>query len=71
MSTFSGVTLPVLTRRRSLIAISVSNDAIGYAQLRRWFGNSVCARHSAMAETAARPSQGRRSRNVITMLALS
>src|SRR5215468_7405275 len=64
MSTFSALTLPparwrwerslltspVLTQTRSVIATSVSNDAIGYAQLRRWFGNSVCARHTAMAE---------------------
>ena len=33
--------------------------------------DSVCARHTALAETAARPSQGRRSRNVMTMVALS
>src|SRR5215469_14307929 len=62
------LTPPALTRTPSLAATSVSNDAIGYAQLRRWFGN--CPRHTAMAETAARPSQGRRSRNVMTMLVL-
>ncbi len=33
--------------------------------------DSVRARHSAIAETAVRPSQGRRSKNVITMVALS
>jgi len=32
--------------------------------------DSVCARHTELAETAARPSQGRRSRNVMTMVAL-
>ena len=32
--------------------------------------DSVRARHTAIAETAVRPSQGRRSRNVITMVAL-
>jgi hypothetical protein len=30
----------------------------------------VCAPHIAIEETATRPSQGRRSRNVMTMLAL-
>jgi hypothetical protein len=44
------------------------SDAIGYAQLCRGFEN--CPRHTAMAETAARPSHGRRSRNVTTMLVL-
>jgi hypothetical protein len=34
-----------------------------------WY--SVRARHTAIADTAVRPSQGRRSRNVITMVALS
>jgi hypothetical protein len=33
--------------------------------------DSVRARHTSIAETAVRPSQGRRSRNVITMVALS
>jgi hypothetical protein len=33
--------------------------------------DSVRARHTAIAETAVRPSQGRRSRNVMTMVALS
>jgi hypothetical protein len=33
--------------------------------------DSLCSSHTAIAETAARPSQGRRSRNVMTMLALS
>jgi hypothetical protein len=32
---------------------------------------SVCSRHAAIAETAARPSQGSRSRNVIIIVALS
>jgi hypothetical protein len=50
--------------------ITVSN-AIGYAQLSPLLWDSVRARHTAMPETAARPSQGRRSRNVRTMLALS
>jgi hypothetical protein len=31
----------------------------------------VCARHTAIEETAARPSQGRRSRNVMTIVTLS
>jgi len=47
------------------------SDAIGYAQLRRWFGIPCVLAHTAIAEAAARPSQGRRSRNVMTMLALS
>ena len=33
--------------------------------------DSVCACHTAIAETAARPSQGRRNRNVMIMVALS
>src|SRR6476469_4801273 len=33
--------------------------------------DSVRARHTSAAETAARPRQGRRSRNVMTMVALS
>jgi hypothetical protein len=33
--------------------------------------DSVRARHTSIAETAVRPSQGRRSRNVMTMVALS
>jgi hypothetical protein len=33
--------------------------------------DSVRARHTSVAETAARPSQGRRSRNVMTVVALS
>jgi hypothetical protein len=33
--------------------------------------DSVRARHTSIAETAPRPSQGRRSRNVMTMVALS
>ena len=51
---------------------AVSN-AVDYTQfiLLAWFGISVCARHTAVAETAARPSQGRRSRSVMTMVALS
>ena len=47
------------------------SDAVGYVQLPPLVWDSVCARHTAMAETAARPSQGRRSRNVMAMLALS
>ena len=46
------------------------SNACGYAQLPRLVLDSVCACHTAMAEAAARPSQGRRSRNVMTMLAL-
>src|SRR5262245_638922 len=33
--------------------------------------DSVCARHTAIEETATRTSQGRRRRNVMTMVALS
>jgi hypothetical protein len=33
--------------------------------------DSVCARNTAIEETATRPSQGRRSRNVISMVTLS
>jgi hypothetical protein len=33
--------------------------------------DSVCACHTAIAETAVRPSQGTRSRNVMTMVTLS
>jgi len=33
--------------------------------------DSVCARNTAIEETATRPSQGRRSRNVMTMVTLS
>ena len=47
------------------------SDAIGYAQLRPWFGTPCVLAITAIVETAARPSQGRRSRNVMTMLALS
>jgi hypothetical protein len=51
---------------------AVSN-AIGYAQFILAFlvWDSVHARHTSIAETAVRPSQGRRSRNVMTMVALS
>jgi hypothetical protein len=52
---------------------NAASNAVDYAQfiLLAWFGISVCARHTSIAETAARPSQGRRSRNVMTMVALS
>jgi len=33
--------------------------------------DSVCARHNAIDEAAVRANQGRRSRNVMTMVALS
>jgi len=45
-------------------------NEIGYAQfisLSLVWG-SLCSRHTAIAETGARPSQGRRSRNVMTTL---
>jgi len=55
--------------------VDLISDVLPFVRL--WYGepdavsDSVCARHTAMAETAARPSQGRRSKNVMTMFALS
>jgi hypothetical protein len=43
--------------------VDLISDALPFGRL--------CARHTAIAETAARPSHGRRSRNVMTMVALS
>ena len=54
----------------ALISDAVSN-AIGYRDIAPLVWDSVRARHTAKAETAARPSHGRRSRDVMTMLALS
>jgi hypothetical protein len=49
------------------------NNAIGLCAI--YFASlvwdSVCACHTAIAETAVRPSQGTRSRNVMTMVTLS
>ena len=42
----------------------------GYRSFAFSVWDSVCAPHIAIEETATRPSQGRRSRNVMTMLAL-
>ena len=64
------------SRRRSSLrcaairrAVVAEPNAIIYFAFLVW--DSVCPRHTAVAETAARPSQGRRSRNVMTMVALS
>jgi len=49
--------------RKARRGIDLISDALPFGRLP--------ARHTAIAETAARPSQGRRSRNVMTMVALS
>jgi hypothetical protein len=52
---------------------NAASSAVGCAQFYFAFlvWDSVRARHTSIAETAVRPSQGRRSKNVITMVALS